>query len=73
MKTALEWKKYYSTTDFKENYIYEGDDLGMKETIWVSGAPRKAPPSACGAPLRGASPSICMRGGRRESLSGLSP
>ena len=28
MKTALEWKKYYSTTDFKENYIYEGDDLG---------------------------------------------
>ena len=58
MKTALEWKKYYSTTDFKENYIYE-------ETIWVSGAPRKAPPSACGAPLPGASPSICMRGGEK--------
>ena len=32
MKTALEWKKYYSTTDFKENYIYEGDDLGVRCT-----------------------------------------
>lgn len=28
MKTALEWKKYYSTKEFKDNYIYEGDDLG---------------------------------------------
>ena len=32
MKTALEWKKYYSTSDFKENYIYEGDDLGVQCT-----------------------------------------
>ena len=29
MKTALEWKNYYSTADFKEKYIYEGDDLGV--------------------------------------------
>lgn len=28
MKTALEWKQYYSTADFKENYIYRGNDLG---------------------------------------------
>ena len=28
MKTALEWKKYYSTAEFKENYIYGGNDLG---------------------------------------------
>ena len=32
MKTALEWKKYYSTEDFKNNYIYEGDDLGVRCT-----------------------------------------
>lgn len=29
MKTALEWKNYYSTADFKKKYIYEGDDLGV--------------------------------------------
>ena len=28
MKTALEWKKYYSSSEFKENYIYDGNDLG---------------------------------------------
>lgn len=28
MKTALEWKQYYSTAEFKENYIYGGNDLG---------------------------------------------
>lgn len=28
MKTALEWKQYYSRREFKENYIYEGNDLG---------------------------------------------
>ena len=32
MKTALEWKRYYSTSEFKDNYIYEGDDLGVQCT-----------------------------------------
>ena len=29
MRTALEWKRYYSSPEFKDNYIYEGDDLGV--------------------------------------------
>ena len=29
MKTALEWKKYYSSPEFRDNYIYEGNDLGV--------------------------------------------
>ncbi len=28
MKTALEWKKYYSSPEFREHYIYDNDDLG---------------------------------------------
>ena len=28
MKTALEWKQYYSTAEFKDNYIYNKNDLG---------------------------------------------
>ena len=32
MKTALEWIRYYSTSEFKDNYIYEGDDLGVQCT-----------------------------------------
>ena len=28
MKTALEWKHYYSKMEFKDNYIYCGKDLG---------------------------------------------
>lgn len=28
MKTALEWKKYYSSPEFWNNYIYNGNDLG---------------------------------------------
>ena len=28
MKTALEWKHYYSKREFKDNYIYCGKDLG---------------------------------------------
>ena len=29
MKTALEWKKYYSERSFREAYLYEGNDLGV--------------------------------------------
>ena len=32
MKTALEWKKYYSSLEFRDNYIYDGDDLGVSCT-----------------------------------------
>ncbi len=32
MTTALEWKKYYLSQEFKDNYIYDGDDLGVKCT-----------------------------------------
>ena len=32
MKTALEWKKYYSSPGFRDNYIYDGDDLGVSCT-----------------------------------------
>ena len=32
MKTALEWKKYYSSPEFRDNYIYDGDDLGVSCT-----------------------------------------
>lgn len=28
MKTALEWKKYYSSFGFSDQYTYDGDDLG---------------------------------------------
>ena len=28
MKTALEWKQYYSSPEFRENYIYDNNDLG---------------------------------------------
>lgn len=27
-KTAKQWKEYYSTPEFKEHFLYEGDDLG---------------------------------------------
>lgn len=29
MKTALEWKKYYSSPEFREHYIYDENDLGV--------------------------------------------
>ena len=32
MKTALEWKKYYSSPEFRNNYIYNGNDLGVSCT-----------------------------------------
>ena len=32
MKTALEWKKYYSSPEFRNNYIYSGNDLGVSCT-----------------------------------------
>ena len=32
MKTALEWKKYYSSPEFREHYIYEKNDLGVSCT-----------------------------------------
>ena len=32
MKTALEWKKYYSSPEFREHYIYDNDDLGVSCT-----------------------------------------
>ena len=32
MKTALEWKKYYSSPEFREHYIYEKNDLGVNYT-----------------------------------------
>ena len=33
MKTALEWKKYYSSPGFRDNYIYDGNDLGVSCTV----------------------------------------
>ena len=30
MKSALEWKKYYLTPEFREKYFYNGDDLGVR-------------------------------------------
>ena len=33
MKTALEWKKYYSSLGFRDNYIYDGNDLGVSCTV----------------------------------------
>ncbi len=32
MKTALEWKKYYSSPEFREHYIYDKNDLGVNCT-----------------------------------------
>lgn len=32
MKTALEWKKYYSSPEFREHYIYDKNDLGVSCT-----------------------------------------
>lgn len=32
MKTALEWKRYYSSPEFKERYLYNGNDLGVSCT-----------------------------------------
>ena len=32
MKTALEWKKYYSSPEFKNRYLYSGNDLGVSCT-----------------------------------------
>lgn len=32
MKTALEWKKYYSGPEFREHYIYDKSDLGVSCT-----------------------------------------
>ncbi|WP_407690915.1 type I pullulanase [Ruminococcus turbiniformis] len=32
MKTPLEWKKYYESPSFRENYIYKGNDLGVSCT-----------------------------------------
>lgn len=32
MKSALEWKKYYLTPEFREKYFYNGDDLGVSCT-----------------------------------------
>ncbi len=32
MKTALEWKRYYSSPEFKEKYLYSGNDLGVSCT-----------------------------------------
>ena len=32
MRSALEWKKYYSDKDFLDHYLYEGTDLGVKCT-----------------------------------------
>ena len=32
MKTALEWKKYYLSLEFRENFIYNKDDLGVSCT-----------------------------------------
>ena len=29
MKTALEWKRYYSSPEFKDRYLYNGNDLGV--------------------------------------------
>ena len=36
MRTALDWKKYYSSPEFLDNYIYAGNDLGV--TCTDSGA-----------------------------------
>lgn len=32
MKTAVEWKKYYSNPGFRDNYIYRENDLGVSCT-----------------------------------------
>ena len=32
MRTAAEWKRYYSNPEFHEKYFYEGKDLGMSCT-----------------------------------------
>lgn len=32
MKTALDWKRYYLSPEFRENYIYDKDDLGVSCT-----------------------------------------
>ncbi len=32
MRSALEWKKYYSSKEFLDNYLYDGADLGVKCT-----------------------------------------
>ena len=32
MKTALEWKKYYLSPEFRGNFIYNKDDLGVSCT-----------------------------------------
>ena len=32
MKDKIELKKYYSTKEFLENYIYEGNNLGVECT-----------------------------------------
>ncbi len=32
MKTALEWKKYYSSPEFREQYLYDKNDLGVSCT-----------------------------------------
>ena len=32
MKTALEWKKYYSSPGFRDNFIYRENDLGVSCT-----------------------------------------
>lgn len=32
MKTAREWKKFYADSEFRRNYIYDGDDLGVQCT-----------------------------------------
>lgn len=29
MRTAKEWKNYYSSSEFQTNYIYDGHDLGV--------------------------------------------
>ena len=38
MKDKIELKKYYSTKEFLENYIYEGNNLGVEctDTKWLS-------------------------------------
>ena len=33
MKTALEWKKYYSSPEFKNRYLYGGNDLWVICTV----------------------------------------
>ena len=42
MKTALEWKKYYSSLGFRDNYIYDGDESctgkGTSFKLWSPSA-----------------------------------